>query len=643
MFRNSLQIRFIVPVSLFVVLLVVGGALIFSDIEKRRIADEVRSEARQHVEEVIRVLRVTDALVMAQTHGAMRLLVDRGNAIGPAALGANVQLKDKNIPDLMLGGQGMANHVDLVDGIGKVTGSTATLFVKSGDEFVRLSTNVKRDNERVTGTVLDPKGKAIAAIRAGQAFYGQVDILGTPYLTGYEPIRDAQGQVIGIWYVGYKVDMAILKEVVDKSRLLHSGFLAVVDSKGKVRFHSAHVDDARVATLLENHPGWELDRQDFPAWGFAVVGAYPSQEAEHIGNQRMVAILVIGVLACLILIALLAVMLRRLVIVPLGGEPTLASAAAARIAAGDLSAPIALAAGDESSMMAAIARMQESLRTIVHSIHQGAADLTTASDELVARSGRFSDSIAQQNDATSAIAATLEEISVSIRQVSDSTVAAQTLVESAGRQASDGKATVTATVDEMRQSANSVNESARMVEKLGEDTKRISAIVTAINEIAEQTNLLALNAAIEAARAGEAGRGFAVVADEVRKLSERTAASTHKITAMIDGIQQSTATAIDGIEDGVRQVNVTVDQAVEAGAGMARIDEATHQVVAVVNDIAQALCEQSAASEAIAGNVEQVAQMNEENSAAVQEMIGDARHLQALSAELRRVAGVFRV
>ncbi len=643
MSRNSIQARFIIPVSAFVILVVLGGALTFSGIENRRIATEVTAETQQKVQEVMQILGVIDTLMMEQTRGAMRLLIERGNALGPAALGAVVQVKDKNVSNLLLGGKAQANQFDLVDGVVQVAGGTATLFVKQGDDFVRVSTNVKRDNVRAIGTVLDPKGKAIAAIREGKAFYGQVDILGNPFLTGYEPIRNVQGEVIGIWYVGYKVDMAVLKTLIEKSRLLQSGFMAVIDDKGTVRFRSGHVSIEQLATRLKDSVGWELVRQEFATWGFSVLGAYPRAEAEEISRERMLSIIVVGVLACFVLIVLLTVMLRKMVLAPLGGEPTAASDAASRIAAGDLTFPIVVAAGDQHSMMAAISKMQQGLRQIVSSIHEGAAALNTASDNLVTVSDRVSAGMSHQNDATSSIAATLEQVTVSIRHVSDSAGTAHTMALSAGNLASEGNVIVGKAVEEMQRSADSVNQSAQMIDQLGEGSKQITAIVNVIKEIADQTNLLALNAAIEAARAGETGRGFAVVADEVRKLAERTASSTHEISRMIGDIQNSTSQAIHGIEEGANRVNGSVGKAVEAGQSMDHINAATQKVVAAVDEISLALREQSAASDVISRNLDQVANMNEENAAAVREVVADAQRLQKLAADLKQAVGGFRV
>ena len=124
--------------------------------------------------------------------------------LGTPSLKGEEAVAGKTVPALYFGGTKMNNNFGLVDEVQKEMGGTATIFVKSGDEFVRVATNVKKDDgSRAIGTVLDPKGKAIAAIAKGESFFGEVDILGKPYITGYEPIRDASNGIIGVYYVGY--------------------------------------------------------------------------------------------------------------------------------------------------------------------------------------------------------------------------------------------------------------------------------------------------------------------------------------------------------------------------------------------------------------------------------------------------------
>src|SRR5262245_20852132 len=140
----------------------------------------------------------------AKVKAAMEVLQSKADKLGPPKLQGMDVVAGKQVPAIYFGSTRQNNHFTLVDEVVKEAGGTATIFVKSGDEFVRVATNVKKDDgTRAIGTVLDPKGKAIESIKRNEAFYGDVDILGKPYTTGYEPIRDAAHQVIGIFYVGY--------------------------------------------------------------------------------------------------------------------------------------------------------------------------------------------------------------------------------------------------------------------------------------------------------------------------------------------------------------------------------------------------------------------------------------------------------
>ena len=135
---------------------------------------------------------------------AMQLLKSKAATLGAPIVNGEEAIAGKIVPALHLGATKMNNNFVLVDAVQKQVGGTATVFVKSGDEFVRVATNVKKDDgSRAVGTLLDPKGKAIAAIAKGENYFGEADILGKPYVTGYEPIRDASSNVIGVYYVGY--------------------------------------------------------------------------------------------------------------------------------------------------------------------------------------------------------------------------------------------------------------------------------------------------------------------------------------------------------------------------------------------------------------------------------------------------------
>ncbi|WP_374602354.1 methyl-accepting chemotaxis protein [Niveibacterium sp.] len=309
---------------------------------------------------------------------------------------------------------------------------------------------------------------------------------------------------------------------------------------------------------------------------------------------------------------------------------------ARRMAAGDLTARVPATTRDEmSQLVRSFNDMADAFSGLIRKTREGADRVTQASQEMARSASEISTASQQEADAASSMAASVEQMTVGITHISSSADDAGNVATEAGRLSDEGAAVVTRVVSEVRGVAEAVAHAAEVVEELGRHSDEISKIVGVIKEVADQTNLLALNAAIEAARAGEQGRGFAVVADEVRKLAERTAKSTQEITTMIEAIQRGTRSAVESMKTGVERVEQGVGLTEEAGVSMQAIHRGAGQVTQAVTDISMALREQSSAATELAQRVEQIAQMAEETSASVADNAGTARHLEALAEELQ--------
>ncbi|QRM19500.1 methyl-accepting chemotaxis protein [Dechloromonas sp. TW-R-39-2] len=341
-------------------------------------------------------------------------------------------------------------------------------------------------------------------------------------------------------------------------------------------------------------------------------------------------------------VAISLLLLSRNIIRTLGGDPSLASAVTKRIAAGDLTTTVDCAAGDNDSLLANIRTMQHTLRDMISTIIGNAEQVATSADELMHASEEVADRARQQSDAASSMAAAVEEMAVSIDQVKENADEAHGISIDAGNISQEGAAVIHNAANEMRKISDAVQSSSAIVEDLGRQSDQITSIVNTIKEIADQTNLLALNAAIEAARAGEQGRGFAVVADEVRKLAERTSLSTTEIGGMVGKIQNGTRSAVNSMQAGVTQVSNGVELANQAGDSINRIRDGAQRVTQVVNGISDSIREQSQAGNQIAHQLETIAQMSEESAIAVEHTTAAARQLHALSASLHKAVAQFK-
>lgn len=461
-----------------------------------------------------------------------------------------------------------------------------------------------------------------------------------PYHIGTQGVAQDIGILLQLT-VDNPAQQALVKKVQQQLQNWQQQFVDVIISQMKsAAGEQAKVDEVLALVRSGNGKvmmdGIRADLERF----VEVEQALLTERTASVESARIMAFasLVLGGLAVLLVSIIMAVYLKN----TLQNRLTTAKNLVSAVASGRLNNRIDSSGGDEiSELLAGIDVMQDQLCQLLGDIKQAAGELSSASAVVAATAEQLNASANEQSRASSSIAAAVEELSVSINHVSGSSAEARQIASDSGRQAEQSSLVISNTVSSMERIAQVVRSASNRIEELGKQSEQISSIVSVIKGIADQTNLLALNAAIEAARAGEQGRGFAVVADEVRMLAQRTTQSTSEISTMIGLILSGTSDAVGQMGSGVTQVNQGVELAAQAGTAITEIQRSFQQVLTVIEQISLNLSEQNAASQEVAGHIERIAMMSAQNTEATSHSSKVAHDLKSLSGQLNQAVGRF--
>jgi methyl-accepting chemotaxis protein len=299
--------------------------------------------------------------------------------------------------------------------------------------------------------------------------------------------------------------------------------------------------------------------------------------------------------------------------------------------------------GQHQNIINSINKLGDSLSTLLNRVNEAVHATVSASTEISSSTEQMAAGAQEQSAQTGEVAAAVEEMTKTIVETTRNAGTAAENAKRAGQIAEEGGGVVKETVNGINKIAEVVSQAAVTVKQLGKNSDQIGEIIQVIDDIADQTNLLALNAAIEAARAGEQGRGFAVVADEVRKLAERTTKATKEIANMIKQIQKDTTEAVDSMSKGTEQVESGKILANKAGDSLKEIIKASVQVLDDINLVASASEEQSSAAEQISKNVEAISSVTHESAAGIQQVARAAEDLNRLTDNLQSLIGRFKI
>ncbi|SEN49302.1 methyl-accepting chemotaxis protein [Terribacillus saccharophilus] len=484
----------------------------------------------------------------------------------------------------------MNDNSDLVDRIGELTGDTVTIF----QQDTRVATNVMTDGERAVGTQVSAAVKQ-AVIDKEETYYGEAEVVGNSYQTAYSPIKNDEGQVIGIWYVGAS-DSMVASSIADFTKI------------------------------------------------FVVV---------------LVLVVVLAIVVVLFFTRGIKKRLSRI------------SQAMHNAGKGDFSYMVEDSLNDEIGQLTMnLSEMRENLSDVMKTIAETSDQVAASSEELTAsaeESSKSAELIAASTQTAANgteltmhhvedVVASVEHMQTRVKEAQTNSQTIMSLSDTASRNSQDGTEAVLTVVKQMNEINNSVTEIGSFVNGLDKKSKEIGTIVNLISDISNQTNLLALNAAIEAARAGEQGKGFAVVADEVRKLAEQSANSTQLIASLISDIQTETDKAVTAMQHGAGNVEEGIRKTENVNNSFQSIKQAINQVTNNVQEVSQTIEGVSSGSKDIVEVMDKVkmtarenAESNETNaaasqqqSAAMEEISASSEALSGMAMDLQAALGKFK-
>ncbi|MCF6753164.1 methyl-accepting chemotaxis protein [Pseudomonas stutzeri] len=597
-------------------------------------------------------------------HDTLRESTERLSGLFEKRFASGLQLSESEqievggvpTPVLMLDGTALNNDFTLVDDFREMTAGVATVFARKGDDFVRVSTSVtKQDGSRAIGTLLDRQHPAYPLLLAGKQYIGRAFLFDRHYMTQYTPVVDSNGRVIAVLFVGFDYTDAQHTQFEDlaRFRIGETGSLALLDEKQQWLVPPAGLNQpeqaASKAAELGRQSGtgqyWQDGDADIYSVGAAfdggpwtVLASMPAREIREV-TWSVGTRLAIGSLLAMLLAVAATIWLLRHKLKPLAALVQQAQA----LGAGDLSVRLAVRSDDEIGQLAdSFNRMGEALSSMVARIRGASGEVSQRAQLLAGLSSGASEGMEQQSGEITSMAGAVEEFSATSLNIADNMRDTQQVARANAEQTRVGRAAMDEASDALAQIASALSSTAEVVQSLDQRSQEIGGIVGVITAIAEQTNLLALNAAIEAARAGEQGRGFAVVADEVRNLASRTREATDRITGMISQIQAETGNAMSTMERGQRLMDDGLQRNAKVADVLAVIDEQSRSTDEQFSAISTATQEQSSTATLLSSNLQSIALTNQEQREVVANLAETAGELDRLAAELRTQVDRFR-
>lgn len=575
--------------------------------------------------------------IMQMTHTLSAVLNDEFKDLDVNS-NETVKIGSINSPLVSLDGETLNLNFTKIDQFTRSTGATATIFVRDGEDFLRATTSLKKENgTRAIGTYLGNQHPGYQKLISGRAYVGKAFLFGKNYMTKYVPVVKS-GRTIAILYIGVAYDdiLAEINQSLGKLRFGQSGYVFITDTdknEGEILLHPSLTGknlyqvlpdlkstfakmyqsnqgsityQARIAGRDQKVENAKAVFQHIEGWNWVVAVKLYRDEYQGIIVSNIINLGILSLIGALALSALLWFIIRR-ALKPMkeitqGLEQLGQGQLDFRFKALNNRASkneMDLLKRDITAMRDGLIKVITQVRNSSELLIESSESIDNANGQLKQQSSRNELESLQVASAIDQVATSIEHVANTANEISEETVNARVITNNGN----DAMKEVEATVGEL---SNAFSHASNVIQEVEANSKSIGDVVDVINSIAEQTNLLALNAAIEAARAGEQGRGFAVVADEVRVLAQRTQQSTEEIRKVVESLQQNSQSAVNSMESGSQQVADSVRKASKAGELLAQIQASISTVEARMSTVAASTEEQSAASGQIRSSSEEM-------------------------------------
>jgi len=576
----------------------------------------------------------------------------------------DVQTKEKikvngiDTPLMTAGGFTINNNFSKVDAFKDLTGAIATIFALSGDDFVRISTSLKKeDGSRAMGTYLGKTSPAYEFIMKKQKYIGSARLFGQDYITVYAPIIE-DDKILGILFIGYNFSEGLkaLKHQIINMKIGEKGYFYAMNTKSESYDIHPKMDGAKITSELDKkilsqkegmfhiiEEGEEkiLSFHAFTKWNWVLVAKANEKDFQAANDKLRNILIITSLVLTFAIVFIIWIIINQIITKPLNN--LIEKAKELSSGDGDLTRHLEIKGSDEIAQASEqINNFIEKVRILICNAKSLSSENSSISHELSTTSLQVEKLVEQSNtivfDTTTQANQVRNNMLDSIEQAKQSK---EDMIKANQSLYTASNAVVTLT-SEIQKSSLTEIELAQKLSQLSTDAEQVRSVLTVISDIADQTNLLALNAAIEAARAGEHGRGFAVVADEVRKLAERTQKSLIEINATINVIVQSIVNSSEqmGQNSGKIEELATTAQEVETRLreSFGIIDAVTKTTEKTVNNYLQT----GSDVEAIINKIDEINKISTENSRSVEEIAGAAEHLSRMTENLNHKLGEFR-